>query len=231
MRRLLVHVEGVTERNFVNELLRPHLIGHGYGAVSARLFGKALRSDRRGGARPWAEVRRSIIAHLQEDRGCFATTMVDYYGMPAGWPGRKSNSGRTSRDKACSVEAAMAMDVARHGGRAFDPRRFRPCVVMHEFEALLFSDSAAFAIAVRRPDLKDKLNAIRADFVSPEDINDATETAPSRRIIALEPRYQKDADGPRAAMAIGLDRIRAACPHFNAWLSDLETWPARLPEG
>lgn len=29
MRRLLVHVEGQTEENFVNDVLSPHLLNHG----------------------------------------------------------------------------------------------------------------------------------------------------------------------------------------------------------
>jgi hypothetical protein len=28
-----------------------------------------------------------------------------------------------------------------------------------------------------------------------------------------------------AALAIGLDAIRAECPHFRQWLEYLETWP------
>ncbi|WP_420461731.1 hypothetical protein [Candidatus Palauibacter sp.] len=41
MVRLLVHVEGQTEEQFVNELLAPLLYAHGYTSVSARLIGNA----------------------------------------------------------------------------------------------------------------------------------------------------------------------------------------------
>ncbi len=34
---------------------------------------------------------------------------------------------------------------------SFDPRRFIPYIVMHEFEALLFSDCDGFARGVRVP--------------------------------------------------------------------------------
>src|ERR1035441_6298029 len=92
MARLLVHVEGQTEEDFVNELLRDYLLARGYDSVSARIVGNARLRNRRGGIRPWSSVRKNITNHLKEDPACIATTMVDYYGLPqegaAAWPGR-----------------------------------------------------------------------------------------------------------------------------------------------
>jgi hypothetical protein len=34
--------------------------------------------------------------------------------------------------------------------------------------------------------------------------------------------YQKPLHGPLAVAAIGLERIRAVCPHFDAWLGCVE---------
>ena len=82
MSRLLLHVEGQTEETFVNDVLAPHLRDRGYDSVRARLVGNARRRDRRGGIRDWNAVRRDIANHLKEDTGSFATTMVDYYGLP-----------------------------------------------------------------------------------------------------------------------------------------------------
>ncbi len=80
--RLLVHVEGQTEEDFVNELLCHHLLAAGYDVVSARIVGNARLRQRRGGIRGWPSVKKDIIHHLHEDAGCVATTMVDYYGLP-----------------------------------------------------------------------------------------------------------------------------------------------------
>lgn len=41
--RLLVHVEGVTEETFVNNVLVPHLGCRGYSSIAARLMGDARR--------------------------------------------------------------------------------------------------------------------------------------------------------------------------------------------
>ena len=140
MSRLLVHVEGPTEETFVNELLWPYLHDRGYSAVSARLMGNARQRSRRGGIKGWAEVRKDILGHLKQDAGCFATTMVDYYGLPQTWPGRKTAGGIVFAQKAKTVEDALLADISQGMGSTFNPDRFIPYVMMHEFEAMLFSD-------------------------------------------------------------------------------------------
>lgn len=226
MARLLIHVEGQTEETFVNEVLGPHLLLRGYTQVSARLLGNARERVFRGGIRAWSGVRKDIVRHLKQDRECVATTMVDYYALPASgdrcWPGRAAAAGASPRATAASVEAAMLLDVSADMGEAFDPRRFVPFVVLHEFEGLLFSDCQAFARGIGRPDLSAAFQAVRDAFVTPEDINDSATTAPSKRVAALVPGYDKTFMGTLAILEIGVDRIRADCPHFEAWLSRLE---------
>ena len=103
-----------------------------------------------------------------------------------------------------------------------DRRRFVPFVVIHEFEALLFSDCRIFAESIGEPTLAASFHAIRNAFTTPEHIDDSPNTAPSRRVVALLPEYQKPLLGKHAASAIGLQKIRAECPHFAAWLNRLE---------
>jgi hypothetical protein len=192
MARLLIHVEGQTEESFVNEVLRNHLVAKGYHAVYARMMGNARLRQYRGGIRPWLSARRDIINHLREDQECIATTMVDYYGLPqtapGEWPGRaRSKSMSTVEEKARCVQDALRDDVAAEMGNRFDSDRFVPFVVMHEFEGLLFSDCAAFSRGIGRSDLEVGLRRIREDFATPEEINDSSDTAPSKRVEALVP--------------------------------------------
>jgi hypothetical protein len=227
MSRLLVHVEGWTEVDFVTKVLRDHLVSKGYHSVEARIVGNPRLSRWRGGIRPWPTVREGIVNHLNEDRGCVSTTMVDYYALPQGdsrgWPGRaQSSSLRTVEEKAQCVQNAVRVDVAAAMGNRFDPKRFVPFVVMHEFEGLLFSDCGAFSRATGRPDLESGLRGIRAQFETPEEINDSPVTAPSKRIEALMPQYAKVLSGTQAVLEIGLAQIRAECPHFSGWLKQLE---------
>ena len=101
--------------------------------------------------------------------------------------------------------------------------RVFPYVQKHEFEALLFTDVAAFSAINAPSDAIDKLRAARSGFATPEDIDDDPATAPSKRIAAVVPRYHKVRDGANVAAAIGLPAMRAACPRFNAWLTRLES--------
>lgn len=226
MSRLLVHVEGETEETFVNEQLALHLYEFGYQAVSARLVGNSRIRDRRGGIRGWPTVSKDIIHHLTHDPNCLATTMVDYYALPKSgtraWPGRKQACFAQHDQKAAVVEAAIHADLCKQMGRNFNQKRFIPFVIMHEFEGLLFSDCRRFAEAVGQTDPAQEFQAIRDQFQNPEMINDSPQTAPSKRIIALMPSYQKPLFGSLAACSIGLGTIRDACPLFSAWVTALE---------
>ena len=227
MTRLLIHVEGETEETFVNEALAPHLYPLGYEKVSARLLGNARSRGRRGGIRGWNTVRKDILSHLKEDPGCIATTMVDYYALPQNgqraWPGRLEAGHLPFAEKAAIVSEALRQDISTAMGSDFDPRRFVPYVMMHEFEGLLFSDCRMFAEAIGRPDLEQRFQTIRDDFDSPEEINDHPATAPSKRVATLVPGYDKPLFGALAVLGIGLETIRAECPHFRQWLETLET--------
>ena len=110
-----------------------------------------------GGVRRWASMRQQILEHLKEDRGRFVTTMVDYYRMPRDWPGRASpfTAAMSVSDRAKEIENALLQDVSNEMGTGFNPNRFVPYVMMHEFEAMLFSDCDSFGRAIGRPDLID----------------------------------------------------------------------------
>ncbi|MDE2787677.1 MAG: DUF4276 family protein [Chloroflexota bacterium] len=211
MTRLFVLVEGETEETFVNDLLAPHLYRASYLDVSARLMGGQRQKSRRGGIRPWSEARRGIENQLRQDAGLVVTTMVDYYGLPTrapgAWPGRAEANRLPFPQRAAHVENAIRTDVATLMGNSFNPVRFVPYVMMHEFEAMLFSDCEKFAQAIYHPELADRFQEIRDGFNTPEEINDSPETAPSKRIEMLAPDYQKPVDGTAAASEIGLTVI------------------------
>jgi len=230
MTRLLVEVEGQTEETFVNEVLAPHLYSLGYTQIGARLLGNARERERRGGITAWPAARQDILRHLRGDPGGLVTTMVDFYGLPKtderAWPGRQAAGPLPFAQKAPTVEAAILADVESALESRFQRDRFIPFVLMHEFEALLFSDCTAFARGIDRVSLTADFQAIRNQFASPEEINDSPITAPSKRVKALVPDYVKPLMGTLAALEIGLDVLRRECPHFGTWLAELE---ARAP--
>ena len=93
---------------------------------------------------------------------------------------------------------------------------------MYEFEALLFSNPAKFAESIYREDCASKFQAIRSKFLSPEEINDSSSTAPSKRIKLIVKEYNKPVYGTLAAIGIGLNNIRQECLLFDAWLTSIE---------
>jgi len=234
MSRLLIQVEGPTEEDFVKEVLRRHLIDrHGYHAVDARIVGNSRLREKRGGIRGWSVVKKEIVERLQHDRGVFITMLVDYYALPKGppeddgWPGRSVPANLPVAQKASSVERALAAEIASALPSPQDHRRFIPFIVMHEFEALLFSDPAAMARGFNHADAEADLAAIASQFSSPEEINDSPLTAPSKRIIKVfedrgYDRYEKPLLGNLAALEITLPVIKTKCPLFGAWLGKLE---------
>ena len=148
--RLLICVEGQTEEDFVEYVLAPHLYTRGYTAVAAKLMGTAISRANRGGVKAWDDVLKDIVNKLRGDRGLIVSTMVDYYGMPRDWPGRAAvpPSGETPSQIAVPIEQGMSDAVVGEMGSGFNAGRFVPYVMMHEFEALLFSNCNRLAIGM-----------------------------------------------------------------------------------
>lgn len=220
MTRLFLYVEGQTEESFVNEVLAPNLYSFGYTVVVPRPT---------GGIKPWPNAKRDILRYLKQDAGCIVSTMVDFYGHPQSgpgpWPGRMSANSELYPEKARTVEKELLADVCLEMGKKFNPGRFIPYVMMHEFEAMLFSDCAAFSRGIAKPTLAGQFQAIRNAFASPEEIDDSPLTAPSKRVEKLVPGYSKPLLGTLAVIEIGLEAIRRECPHFRRWLGRLEAVP------
>ena len=224
--RLLVHVEGETEESFVNEVLASHLRERGYSSVNARLVGNARQRSRRGGIRSWPSVRKGIANHLKSDPRCVATTMVDYYGLPSrgpgAWPGRREAARLPFEQRAEHVEKACMDDMTAGVPANLNlARRLVPFVMIHEFEALLFSDCRRFAAGIEQRRAFRDLQAIRESFDTPEQIDDSPNGAPSKRIQAVIPGYQKPLMGTLASLEIGVLAMRKECPHFADWLERL----------
>lgn len=224
MARLLVHVEGQTEETFVNELLLNHLVQKGFDSVSARIVGNSQSRSKRLGIKNWESVIKGITNHLKQDAGWIVSTMVDYYALPSDWPGRANSSQLAHSSKALHVEQELRADVEKVVGLDV-ASRFVPYVAMHEFEAMLFSDCSSLSRAIGHPELEGRFQTIRDRFSTPEEINDSPTTAPSKRIIGIFPEYEvgKLLFANPAVLEMGLARIRSECPHFDSWITKLES--------
>ena len=201
MTRLAIVVEGQTEREFVQRPLADHLLSKGV-YLSAISLGGNVTLHRLA----------SEMAKLLRDFDC-VSSLVDFYGF--------RGRGNVNPD---DLENRIRETVSSRIPPFWSGTRIIPYVQRYEFEGLLFSEVDAFSRAVLASDgTIRQLRQIRSRFQTPEDINDGSETAPSKRIKQVIPRYDKLANGWLIAESIGLDTIRTECPRFNDWLSLLES--------
>ena len=211
MIRLAISVEGQTEEEFVKRILASHLRTRNVEPTPIRL-GRAHGTGQ-GGGNVTAERLTQEMARLYLSFGA-VTSLVDFYGF---------------RDKGTRTVNALEEYLHKRIGsritRRWNETRVFPYVQKYEFEGLLFSDVSAFARVsdIGPPENVEELQNGRSQFLTPEDINDSHDTAPSKRIKKVIPQYQKVVHGPLLAEEIGLETIRAECPRFDAWVTRMES--------
>ncbi|QPW27947.1 DUF4276 family protein [Edwardsiella ictaluri] len=213
MSRVLVFVEGQTEETFVRDLLDPYFAMQG---IYLKPILAQTSPGHKGGIVSYGKVKHQVTRLCRQDQGAYVTTLIDYYGLPTDFPAF-GNQAQDAHQRVLQMEQAIQQDIG-------EPN-FIPNLLLHEFEALLFSAPAKFAEWLDDGEPVAELEAIRAAFESPEHINNSPQTAPSKRILALVPNYKKTLHGPLIAEDIGLDAIRAQCPHFNRWIERLLALP------
>lgn len=222
IKRVLILVEGQTEERFVKDVLGPALL-----PVELYLLPTILATSQqkdgtrfKGGVRNFAQVSKDIRYLLTNPGGALVTTMLDFYGLPSDFPGMDSlpkRGGPAARVE--HVEQAVLWQMG-------SPRSFLPFLMLHEFEALVFTSPTELPKVVNAADKQEEFSLICSAFQTPEDINEHPESAPSKRIARLFPGYRKVLHGPTTVGRIGLQRIREKCPHFNAWFEKLEGFAA-----
>jgi hypothetical protein len=220
MVRLHIIVEGQTEETFVKKLLVDELALFGVYA-DARLVetGRKRAKVFKGGAMSYAKIRRDIERWMNSDQrsDAYFTTMFDLYALPSDFPGFDEAKKKTDPyARVGHLEEALAMDLVHP--------RFVPYLQLHEFEALLFAAPERFEVVfIEEQRSIDALREIQACFNSPELIDDGEDTAPSKRIISVIPKYkdQNASAGPLIASAIGLPKLKQECAHFSSWLDRL----------
>ncbi len=202
MTRVAISVEGPTEEAFVKRLLVDYLAEKGIFVQPFPLHGNIT-----------VQRLASDMARLFWNHD-FVTSLVDFYGF-------KNKGEKTIEELKRNISDEVVRKIDRS---SLDQRRIFPYIQQYEFEGLLFSDVESFRpIPEVDEECLEKLGQIRQQFETPEHINDNSTTAPSKRIAALIPTYDKRLHGPLVAGETGLDRIRNECPRFNEWLNRLES--------
>lgn len=216
MTRVHIICEGQTEEMFIAEVLAPEFLRHQIYLLPA-LIGKP---GHKGGNLKFERLLTDVRARLG-DSSAWCTTFFDFYGLPPNFPGKQQALQQTpiAQKAACITQALTAALSDKIEANAL--RRFIPYVQMYEFEGLLFSAPTQLARACNNPGLGLRLQEIRDQFATPEEINNSIYSAPSKRILQFHPGYVKPLQGTIAAQAIGLDVIRKECRLFNQWLEKI----------
>jgi hypothetical protein len=219
-KRVLILVEGQTEERFVKDVLGPAFFGRELFFNATILVTKRVKDgpNFKGGVTNFAKFRNDAQRLLNSAGGALVTTMLDYYRLPLDFPGMDS---RPLHGTAIQRVAHIEDSIAKYFG---SPQHFVPFLVLHEFEAWLFSSPTELPRALTEARKQKEFEAIRAGVASPEEINERPEFAPSKRIATLFPAYKKTLHGPTTAARIGLEQIRKECPHFNDWMNKLEVF-------
>lgn len=216
MTRVYICCEGQTEEMFVREVLRQYIsLNADVYAVPIVLETKhTLHKKYRGGLLRYkkakAEISRLCAGHPNE----YVTTMVDFYAFPKDAPGMDKKQEIVDVYKKVEyVEAEIAKDIGH--------RNFIPNLMLHEFESLLFVEPDLLKQYYQHDDSIEMLCRVRDSFETPEHIDDGKDTAPSKRIIAAIPEYDKIVAGSLVSMDTSIDRIREECRHFSEWVDKL----------
>ena len=220
-----VVVEGPTENRFIKQVLAPYW-------EMRNIFVHApvvrTKADGRhgivfkGGDIRFERMERQIGNFLSQREDTIVASFVDYYGIKE-WPGYSAiRENDTPQMIAERLNMAAKEQICQDYADCTPAQRYFPFTAVHEFEALLFSDSRVLAemLGIDQADVDDVL----AHCGSPEAINNSPETAPSKRLDAwTRNRYGKTTNGIVIAKTIGIDKMRLACPNFDAWLKSIES--------
>lgn len=214
MIRLNVTAEGHAEEQFVNQILRPHLL-----PLDIYTDVRRLRTSKghRGGYTSFGKAEFDIRQWLSEDPTAWHTTLIDLYGLNNQFPAFDETRLLRPYDRVAQLEKAFEERINHY--------RFIPYLQLHEFEALLFADPTHTEtwLQLDHPELKPgSLATMRQAYNTPEEINDSPHTAPSKRILSLCAGYDKVADGILILKDVTLAVLRNECPHFNEWITRLE---------
>lgn len=217
MKRLLIVVEGDTEKEFIDKVLGPFL--NAKGLLSVNCF---KIKHTKGGLTKYQHLKTDLINCVYESN-VLVTTLIDFYALPKDFP--KYEDARkivNKADRLAFIEKAIVEDLETLKGKEFS--NLLPYIQLHEFEALVFSSIDAIAALYNRSEAKfNELEQIIAAHPNPEDINDSPLTAPSKRLIndQLIKGYNKVTDGIMIIEEAGIDIILGKCPRFKRWVETL----------
>jgi hypothetical protein len=217
MKRLLIVVEGDTEKEFVDKVLKPYFQSRGIYDVNSFKI-----KHTKGGLTKYQHLKTDLLNCVYENN-VLITTLIDFYALPSDFPNFKNALAIPNKsDKLTYLENEIVKDIETEKGQKFP--FLLPYIQLHEFEALVFSSIEAIKSLYSSEDANFKgIQSVIAKYPNPEDINDGPKTAPSKRLIndQLIRGYDKVNDGIMIIEEAGMEVILEKCPRFKSWIEKL----------
>lgn len=218
MKRLEIVVEGQSEREFIQNILGPYLQARGVlESYNVAPIVVRTNTNSRGGMTKYRHLKRDIMNCLKSKNDeLVVSMMVDYFRMPSNL---RETLGIVSNDNhikdAENIEQSISADIS--------DSRFIPYIQLHEFEALLFAAKDGFSYCYGDDTRCAELFKIVDKYDNPEEINSSPDGAPSKRMLAIIPEYEKMIDGNTVIMQNGMECIMRKCPRFHNWIEKIVT--------
>lgn len=215
MKRVIIVVEGDTEKEFVDKVLGPYLYSKGLSSVNCFKI-----KHTKGGLTKYQHLKTDLINCVYENN-VLVTTLIDFYALPKDFPKYEDAGKIVNRaDRLIFLENAILKDLESEKGKDF-PNLF-PYIQLHEFEALVFSSMSGISSLFEANEANfDEIQKIIDSHPNPENINDSPETAPSKRLLRLIKGYNKVINGIMIIEEIGIENILKKCPRFRTWVETL----------
>ncbi len=211
---VMILVEGSSERDFVNNCLRPYL--NQRGIIIVRPIGIETSPGHKGGdVRYHARYKPNIEKLLRGSEDMLVTSFIDFYRLRNDFPKYTEAKGKADPiQRVGFLEEALSEDI--------NDSRFIPYIQLHEYEGLLFSRIDGFEgiDEISSRSLRE-IRKIINDHPNPELINEGANTAPSKRLEHLIPDYKKIGKpfyGCYIALENGIQSILDTCPRFKNWV-------------
>jgi hypothetical protein len=215
MKRLIIVVEGDTEKEFIDKVLSPYLYTKGLLSVNCFKI-----KHTKGGLTKYQHLKTDLINCVYESN-VLVSSLIDFYALPKDFPKYEDASKIVNRvERLAFLENAIIEDLEKEKGKEF-PNLF-PYIQLHEFEALVFSSLRGISSLFENNEADfSEIKKIIDAHPNPEDINDSPETAPSKRLLKLIKGYNKVIDGIMIIEEIGIETVLKKCPKFNSWVETL----------
>ena len=223
MKRIFVVCEGQAEAAFVGRILVPYFSSQDKILIPQTVLTKLDKKRgkmHKGGMSNFEKARSTITKALAgvRDSHTFVTTMFDFYKLPRDTPGM---------DKIAIIndpyKQVLLLEKEIQAFEKVSPCVYIPYIQLHEFESLIFADLDKISQRYFESDydispLKEALKEVK----NPELINHGESTAPSKRLLACIPDYDKIDGGVSILEKISIEKLQKECRHFSDWIEKLE---------